>query len=91
MYRRLLSPTDGSACSQLAFDHGVRLAKDQQAEVRIVHEPNRHGIHPRGWPPGEGQAQVRGPDDEHEGPCGQDGGTEGRADTGDAVGSACGS
>jgi len=37
MYRRILIPTDGSACSQLALDHVVRLAKDQQAEVRIVH------------------------------------------------------
>jgi nucleotide-binding universal stress UspA family protein len=37
MYRRILIPTDGSACSQLALDHGVRLAKEQQAEVRIVH------------------------------------------------------
>jgi nucleotide-binding universal stress UspA family protein len=37
MYRHILIPTDGSACSQLALDHGVRLAKDQQATVRIVH------------------------------------------------------
>lgn len=37
MYRRILIPTDGSGCSQLAVEHGLRLAKEQQAEVRIVH------------------------------------------------------
>jgi nucleotide-binding universal stress UspA family protein len=36
MYRRILIPTDGSACSQLALEHGLRLAREQQAEVRIV-------------------------------------------------------
>ncbi|HLJ60055.1 MAG TPA: universal stress protein [bacterium] len=37
MYRRILIPTDGSACSQLALEHALGLAKEQQAEVRIVH------------------------------------------------------
>ena len=36
MYRRILIPTDGSACSQLALEHGLRLAREQQAEVRVV-------------------------------------------------------
>ena len=45
MYRRILIPMDGSACSQLALDHGVRLAKEQQAEVRIVHVLDLQPLH----------------------------------------------
>jgi len=71
MYRRILTPTDGSVCSQLALDHGVRLAKEQQAEVRIVQvldlqplyesemldvEPRATGGGPRGPEPGGGGA-----------------------------------
>jgi nucleotide-binding universal stress UspA family protein len=37
MYTRILVPVDGSDCSGAALDHGLRLAHEQQAEVRLVH------------------------------------------------------
>ncbi|HEV2281487.1 MAG TPA: universal stress protein [bacterium] len=37
MYRRILMPIDGSACSDAALAHGLRLAKEQGAEVKILH------------------------------------------------------
>lgn len=37
MYRRILVAIDGSDTAKLALDHALRLARDQQARVRIVH------------------------------------------------------
>ena len=37
MYKRILVAVDGSGTSDLALDEAIRLAKDQQAELRIVH------------------------------------------------------
>lgn len=37
MYRRILMPVDGSACSDAALAHGLQLAKEQGAEVKILH------------------------------------------------------
>jgi nucleotide-binding universal stress UspA family protein len=37
MYRRILIPVDGSACSDVALVHALQLAKEQDAEVRIIH------------------------------------------------------
>lgn len=37
MYRRILVAVDGSKASQLALRHGIQLAKEQQARLRIVH------------------------------------------------------
>jgi len=36
MYRRILMPIDGSACSDAALAHGLQLAKEQGAEVKIL-------------------------------------------------------
>jgi len=37
MYRRILIAVDDSACSASALRHGVALATEQGAEIRIVH------------------------------------------------------
>ena len=37
MYSRILVATDGSATSELAIEQAARLAKDQGAQLRIVH------------------------------------------------------
>jgi len=37
MYARILVATDGSATSDLAVEQAARLAKDQKAQLRIVH------------------------------------------------------
>jgi len=37
MYRRILVAVDGSETSNLALEHALQLAKDQRAQVRIVH------------------------------------------------------
>jgi nucleotide-binding universal stress UspA family protein len=37
MYSRILAATDGSETSELAIEQAVRLAKDQNAKLRIVH------------------------------------------------------
>jgi nucleotide-binding universal stress UspA family protein len=37
MYSRILVATDGSATSDLAIEQAARLAKDQRAQLRIVH------------------------------------------------------
>jgi len=37
MYRRILIPIDGSACSDAALAHGLQLAKEQEADVRLMH------------------------------------------------------
>jgi nucleotide-binding universal stress UspA family protein len=37
MYSRILVATDGSETSQLAIEQAARLAKDQHAQLRIVH------------------------------------------------------
>lgn len=37
VYRRILIPVDGSASSDAALDHGLRLAKDQNAEISVLH------------------------------------------------------
>jgi nucleotide-binding universal stress UspA family protein len=37
MYARILVATDGSPTSDLAVEQAARLAKDQQAQLRIVH------------------------------------------------------
>ncbi len=37
MYRRILIPVDGSACSDAALAHALRLARDQDAGAKIIH------------------------------------------------------
>jgi len=37
MYRRILVAIDGSETAQLALEQALRLARDQQARVRIMH------------------------------------------------------
>lgn len=37
MYRRILVPIDGSASSDAALQHGLRLAQEQRAEIKIVY------------------------------------------------------
>jgi nucleotide-binding universal stress UspA family protein len=37
MYSRILAATDGSETSELAIEQAARLAKDQKAQLRIVH------------------------------------------------------
>jgi nucleotide-binding universal stress UspA family protein len=37
MYSRILAATDGSETSELAVEQAARLAKDQNAQLRIVH------------------------------------------------------
>lgn len=37
MYQRILIPIDGSSTSHLALRHAIRLAKEQQARLRIVY------------------------------------------------------
>jgi nucleotide-binding universal stress UspA family protein len=37
MYKKILVAVDGSATSDLALDEAVRLALDQEAQLRIVH------------------------------------------------------
>jgi len=37
MYKRILIPTDGSACSELALKQGLRLAQTLGAEVTLLH------------------------------------------------------
>jgi nucleotide-binding universal stress UspA family protein len=45
MYHRILMPIDGSACSDAALAHGLRLAKEQGAEVRIIHALDTEGLY----------------------------------------------
>ena len=40
MYKRILAPIDGSPASTLGLDEAIRLAKDQQAQLRILHVLN---------------------------------------------------
>lgn len=37
MYHKILIPTDGSATSELAVDHGIELASSMGAEVTFLH------------------------------------------------------
>lgn len=37
MYRRILVPVDGSDASNAGLQHAVQLAKDQKAELRVLH------------------------------------------------------
>lgn len=37
MYKRIMVPVDGSKTSESALDEAIALAKDQQAELRIVY------------------------------------------------------
>ena len=37
MYQRILVPVDGSNTSTLALQHAIRFAKDQRAQIKIVH------------------------------------------------------
>lgn len=37
MYRRILVPVDGSTISLLGLEHALALAKDQRAQLRILH------------------------------------------------------
>jgi nucleotide-binding universal stress UspA family protein len=37
MYQRILVALDGSESSTLAMDHAIQLAKDQRAQLRLVH------------------------------------------------------
>jgi nucleotide-binding universal stress UspA family protein len=39
---KILVPTDFSECSQAAFDYGLQLARDFNAELRLVHVINPH-------------------------------------------------
>jgi nucleotide-binding universal stress UspA family protein len=40
MYKRILVPVDGSPTSKLGLEEAIKLAKDQQAALRIVHVAN---------------------------------------------------
>lgn len=40
MYKRILVPIDGSPASTLGLDEAIRLAKDQGAELRLLHVLN---------------------------------------------------
>lgn len=44
MYRRILIPIDGSACSAQAVAEGVRLAKELGSEVTLLHALNVNPI-----------------------------------------------
>jgi nucleotide-binding universal stress UspA family protein len=37
MYQRMLLPVDGSACSKVALEHGLQLAKTLGSEVVLLH------------------------------------------------------
>lgn len=37
MYKRILMPTDGSACAEQAMEHGLELARLMNAEVTFLH------------------------------------------------------
>lgn len=37
MYKRILLPVDGSACSKIALEHGLQLAKTLGSEVVLLH------------------------------------------------------
>jgi nucleotide-binding universal stress UspA family protein len=37
MYQRILVPVDGTECSDAALKHGLRLAREQGAGVRLIH------------------------------------------------------
>jgi len=45
MYRRVLIPLDRSDCSQSALTHGLELARDQGAEVRVIHVIDTHSLY----------------------------------------------
>lgn len=53
MYKRIMVPVDGSATSQAALRHAVALAKEQQAELRLVYILERI----QAWGP-EGQVDL---------------------------------
>ena len=40
--KKILLPTDFSECSRAGFDHGLRLARDFKAQLRLVHVINLH-------------------------------------------------
>jgi nucleotide-binding universal stress UspA family protein len=40
MYSRILVPIDGSPASNLGLDEAIKLAKDQKAEMRLLHVLN---------------------------------------------------
>lgn len=51
MYKKILMPVDGSETSRLGLEHAIRLAKDQNAVLRLLHvvhdyliAEGRHGI-----------------------------------------------
>jgi nucleotide-binding universal stress UspA family protein len=46
MYRRILVPVDGSPTSKLGLRHGVGLAKDQRARVRVLNVIDEVAIAP---------------------------------------------
>jgi nucleotide-binding universal stress UspA family protein len=37
MYKQILVPVDGSDTSNLALEEAIKLAKDQQAALRLIH------------------------------------------------------
>jgi len=45
MYGRVLIPIDRSECSQAALEHGLMLAREQRAEVRIIHVIDTHTLY----------------------------------------------
>jgi nucleotide-binding universal stress UspA family protein len=45
MYRRILIPVDRSTCSHAAMEHGLNLAHEHQAEVRIIHIIDTQSLH----------------------------------------------
>jgi nucleotide-binding universal stress UspA family protein len=46
MYRRVLVPIDGSATSKRGLRHGVGLAKDERARVRVLNVIDEVAIAP---------------------------------------------
>jgi nucleotide-binding universal stress UspA family protein len=43
VYRRILIPIDGSACSDAALAHGLRLAQEQHAEIKVIYVLDTQG------------------------------------------------
>jgi nucleotide-binding universal stress UspA family protein len=37
MYKRILVPIDGSPASNLGLNEAIKLAKDQNAKLRLIH------------------------------------------------------
>jgi nucleotide-binding universal stress UspA family protein len=46
MYKKILVPIDGSKTSAIGLDEAIRLARDQHAEIRLVHIVNEFILDP---------------------------------------------